>query len=382
MQQVLELKLADESSLPKNPLDFKEEEIDFDSIDPELKKKAIELANILLKPDLDSYKRSVLISNIGLKLQKTSLKKNSGLMRRVIEIQGRGGNGGINSALDMLIQKAIELDPSELKEAPAILRWLKNPIKDYFQKLQISSFIIDSIIDSLEKGGGQLKRDNSVLSRGKESRIESGKILIRQIEFILYLDKIITDKALEIEEKNEELSRWIKTEILFNIKERTIDLFQLLTINQQAVAAFDILIKNNFQLIRGVDKAVDLTIEALNTAQMVSFGLTKQKLNLETLNKLNKVSSSAINSATSDINSQSKELTKLSKKGNAGLEELKESFKNLNQTIVQVATFQQEANSQIEKKVEEIKSVTKESEIKTEKVEEVEEIKTFSISID
>jgi hypothetical protein len=50
---------------------------------------------------------------------------------------------------------------------------------------------------------------------------------------------------------------------LFALRQRTLDLQQQLAVNQQGVLAIEIIIRNNRELIRGVDRALDVTISRI-----------------------------------------------------------------------------------------------------------------------
>lgn len=59
------------------------------------------------------------------------------------------------------------------------------------------------------------------------------------------------------------------------------DLQQQLAVNQQGILAAEILVKNNKELIRNVDRGINVTVSALETAVAVALTLNNQKLVLE-----------------------------------------------------------------------------------------------------
>ena len=63
---------------------------------------------------------------------------------------------------------------------------------------------------------------------------------------------------------------FVEEDILFALRQRTLDLQQQLAVNQQGVLAIEIIIRNNRELIRGVDRALDVTISALQVAVTVA----------------------------------------------------------------------------------------------------------------
>ena len=72
------------------------------------------------------------------------------------------------------------------------------------------------------------------------------------------------------------------------------DLQQQLAVNQQGVLATALIIRNNRELVRGVDRAIDVTISALQVAVAVAMAVAHQKVVLDKVEALNRTTSDMI----------------------------------------------------------------------------------------
>ena len=79
--------------------------------------------------------------------------------------------------------------------------------------------------------------------------------------------------------------------MLFYVRQKHQDLLTQLAVSIQNYLAIDIIIKNNIELIKGVDRASTTTISALRTAVIVAQALGNQKLVLDQITALNTTTS-------------------------------------------------------------------------------------------
>jgi uncharacterized protein YaaN involved in tellurite resistance len=59
------------------------------------------------------------------------------------------------------------------------------------------------------------------------------------------------------------------------------DLQQQLVVNQQGVLSIDLIMRNNVELTRGVDRAINVTVSALQVAVTLALALANQRITLE-----------------------------------------------------------------------------------------------------
>ncbi len=243
------------------------------------------LDKLLNEKDKDIQRNS--IDSIGQQTQQ-SVGRSEMLKGQIRVLGSKGADGGdVANALLNLKDTVEVLDPNKFDfDAPKnfFLRMLKdiplvgNPLKKYFEKYLTAQEVIDAIIKSLQVGRESLVRDNKILSADQEKIRGIDKKLIELIGFMQVLDKKLEDKAAEMDMTDADHAKFIREELIFSNKQRIIDMQQSLLVNQEAILTMEVVIRNNRELIRGVDRALNTTIQALQTAVLLSLALAHQQL--------------------------------------------------------------------------------------------------------
>ena len=99
--------------------------------------------------------------------------------------------------------------------------------------------------------------------------------------------------------------KFVAEELLFPLRQRIMDLQQQLAVNQQGVLAAEIIIRNNKELIRGVNRALNVTVSALQVGVTVAVALANQKDTLDKVNSVNDTTSDLIASTAARLGSNS-----------------------------------------------------------------------------
>ena len=98
----------------------------------------------------------------------------------------------------------------------------------------------------------------------------------------------------QLETTDPERAKALSQDVLFYVRQKHQDLLTQLAVSIQSYLAIDIIIKNNIELIKGVDRASTTTIAALRTAVIVAQALGNQKLVLDQITALNTTTSNLI----------------------------------------------------------------------------------------
>src|SRR4029077_19160775 len=101
------------------------------------------------------------------------------------------------------------------------------------------------------------------------------------------LDVGLSTKIAELHGTAPDRAKAIREDVLFYVRQKHQDLLTQLAVAIQGYLAMDIVIKNNIELIKGVDRAATTTISALRTAVIVAQALANQKLVLDQITALN-----------------------------------------------------------------------------------------------
>lgn len=128
-----------------------------------------------------------------------------------------------------------------------------------------------------------LKNDNTTLEIEQQTLRELTKRLKKEIQLGILMDEEIEKQIEAAKQRNEDEDkvRFITEEVLFPLRQRVMDLQQMLVVNQQGIMAIEVVIRNNKELIRGVDRARNVTVSALKISVTVASALYNQKIVLQ-----------------------------------------------------------------------------------------------------
>ena len=260
-----------------------------------LKNKAEENAVAIFETDLDNpiERENILkpLDNFGLTEMSKSATQNEMLSTRFVDLT-KGGKEADNIGENLLeLNKQMkDLDPSKVDFAKkGVIGNLLNPVRKYFAKYEKAEVAISEIVESLDKSSEVLKNDNTTLLNEEDYLREVTNKILANIELGKQMDNSIElqiQKA-EVEGIDSDKINFVKEEILFPLRQRIMDMQQMIVVNQQGIVSLNVIRRNNKELIRGVQRAQNVTISALRTGVMVASALYDQKIVMEKINVLN-----------------------------------------------------------------------------------------------
>ncbi len=334
----------------------------------------------ILRTDIDNFKdRQELtkaIEEFGTDIIKKSADKNSIMTTRIGDLSKAGGeSGAVAKGLEELSHQMEDLDPSAvdfLKKGP--LGNLFNPVRSYFNKFKAADSVIGEIMESLEKGARTLRDDNTTLELEQAAMRDLTKQLNQKIVLGQELDDYLTEQINHQRAVNgdSEKIKFIEEEILFPLRQRMIDFNQMLAVNQNGIIAMEVIRKNNYELIRSVNRAQTVTIAALNVAVTVAGALYNQKLVLEKVKILNQTTNNMIASTSRMLNTQGTEIQKQAMDSNIQVETLKEAFKETLGALDSINQYKQKALPQMKETIAQFKQLAQEGETVIQNIEESE----------
>ena len=307
---------------------------------------------------------------------KKSAEKNSIMKTRLGELSRAGGeSGAVANGLEELSRQMKDLDPSGidfLKKGP--LGGLFNPVRSYFNKFKAADSVIADIVQSLDKGARTLKDDNTTLELEQAAMRDLTKQLNQKIALGQELDDYLTEqigrqRALG---GDSEKVTFVEEEILFPLRQRMIDFNQMLAVNQNGIIAMEVIRKNNYELIRSVNRAQTVTVAALNVAVTVAGALYNQKIVLEKVKVLNQATNDMIASTSRMLSTQGAEIQKQAMDSNLDVETLKHAFMETFQALDSINQYKQKALPQMKETIAEFRQLAEEGEQVIQKMEESE----------
>jgi uncharacterized protein YaaN involved in tellurite resistance len=317
------------------------------------------------------------VDSMGRDLQTRSAGRSRMLQAPLKEISHNSEDGGeVAKSLSDLRIEVEKLDPSGLDteagwftRAIGKIPGVGTPLKRYFMRYESSQTQIDAIVVSLEKGRDQLKRDNVTLGEDQKAMRELTHQLTDQIALAQALDASVVDKLATEITADDPRRQFVEEDILFALRQRTLDLQQQLAVNQQGVLAIEIIIRNNRELIRGVDRAIDVTISALQVAVTVALALAHQKIVLDKIQAINTTTSTMIAGTAERLKTQGTEIHQQASSTMLDMEALRSAFADIDTALDEISRFRREALPTMAGTILELDTLTAESEQAIENME-------------
>ena len=340
----------------------------------ELRERAREYADKLVSFDpADQSTRDqnrTAVEVMGRDLQRRAATRSRMLQAPVKDLSRGAEDGGeIASSLGDLRIEVEKLDPAAVDLSPGwFTRLLGNipgvgtPLKRYFMRYESTQTVIDSIINSLEKGRDELKRDNITLGEDQGQMRELTLSLTDQVALAQALDEVLQYKLEREIQPDDPRRQFIEEELLFGIRQRTMDLQQQLAVNQQGVLATELIVRNNRQLIRGVNRAVDVTVSALQVAVTVALALAHQKIVLDKVEAINRTTSDLIAGTAERLKTQGVEIHRQASSAMLDMDSLRLAFEDINIALAEISRYRQEALPQMAGTILELDKLTAEGE--------------------
>jgi len=378
-----ELNLPDPAALLADP-----------AADTQLAQQAEDVVARVLKTDLSNHDSQetvkAAIEGMGINLQKEAARRSAMLKQPLTAMLKSGAEGSAvaNSLIDLKMQVE-DLDPAHFdlnagfaSRMAGYLPGIGTPIKRYFSKYENASTSIDAIINSLKAGQEQLKRDNITLADDQkamraltfklEQAIKLGQLIDQRLQDALNTEVLIDDPR----------HKFISEELLFPLRQRIMDLQQQLLVNQQGFLTMEMIIRNNKELIRGVNRALNVTVSALQVAVTLALALANQKIVLEKVQAITSTTEKLIAGTAERLKTQGAEIHKQASSTQLNLDVLKQAFGDIRAALDDVSRYRQEALPKMAQSIVDMDKMSKEAEEQIRKVEHAEKAaKDFPIEI-
>ena len=299
------------------------------------------------------------VETLGGKTQEEASRRSAMLKQPIRSLAAKSEDGGeVARSLVELNVQVDELDPGKFDlEAGWFARTLGRlpgigtPLQKYFLKFEQADTVIDAIVRSLKEGKGQLSRDNMTLVQDQKAMRGFTYRLEKTIKLGMRIDDRL-NYALEREvEPGDTKATFIKEELLFPLRQRIQDLQQQLAVNQQGVLAIELIVRNNKELIKGVDRAINVTVNMLSVAVTVALALANQKIVLEKIEAINKTTNRLIEETAARLKTQGAAIQKQAASTQLSMESLSRAFDDIHAALDDISTFRQNALPEMAKNI-------------------------------
>lgn len=364
------LEVLDKDSLAKELNISEEAEVVATEEDIELSKQADEAVNNILAidaKDLESQqKQAAAISNLGQKVQLELAKQSQLLSQPMAVLVHEAEDGGqvatgllsLQEQVNTINPNRVDFTMSTIRRMLAKIPGVGTTLSRWFAKYQVVSSVIKDIINSLKDGKSSLERDNKTLEDDQRRMRELTFKLEEYIKLGQLLDKKLTAAIESKVAANDGRMKFLQEEVLFPLRQRVIDLQQQLAVNQQGVLATEVIIRNNKELIKGVDRALNVTITALNTAATLQIALVRQKKVLRGVQAVTETTNDLIVETSESLKTQGVDIQKQAAQAQLDVEQLKVAFNNVDAALKDISSFRRNALPQMAQSILEMEELT------------------------
>ncbi|NQY32073.1 MAG: toxic anion resistance protein, partial [Coraliomargarita sp.] len=341
-----------------------------EQVDPEIQQKADQFIDAALSVKTDEAEdcaqKKALVDSMGVDIQRASAHRSKMLQQPIKQLADKGADGGpVATSLISLKQEIDELNPNDLDFSVSgvakALSWIPgigNKIEAYFLKYASAQELIDQIIKSLEAGRNQLLRDNETLTQDQAIMQKLTGQLNRLVQLGMLIDQKLSYQIEREIPTDDPRNAFIAEELLFPLRQRIMDLQQQLAVNQQGILAIELIIRNNRELVRGVDRAINITVSALQVAVTVALALANQKLVLDKIESLNRTTSKLISGTAEKLRTQGVEIHKQASSTMLDIEDLKSAFNDITAAMEDISNYRQEALPTMQQQIAEMEALT------------------------
>ena len=299
------------------------------------------------------------VDSMGIELQRQAAWRSEMLQAPIRKLAHQGDEGGpVAQALLALRDKMVDLDPSRqklsgegLSRALAFIPGVGKPMQRYFQKYEKAQDALDAIIGDLQGGADMLRRDNLTLADDQQSLRAILVQLDRQVEIGRMIDRRLVREAA-LATLPAPRRAFVEEELLFPLRQRIVDLQQQVAVSQQGVLALEVVIRNNRELIRGVDRAINVTVSALNVAVTVALGLANQRLVLDRVAALNQTTSALIAGTAQALRTQGVDIQTRAASTMLDMGQLEQAFADVLGAIDDLSRYRREALPKLDAQID------------------------------
>ncbi|WP_341358364.1 toxic anion resistance protein [Georgenia sp. M64] len=292
-------------------------------------------------------------------MQQASASSNRMLRRPAAALAASGADPAsrTGSTLVELRQIVTELDPKrhDLTGTKRVLRFLPggSAVQRYFLKFESAQQQLDAITRALKGGQDELRHDNAAIQTERDALWSSMGQLANYAVLAGHLGAELERRTVELRnEGRAEDATTLEADALFYVRQRHQDLMTQMAVSIQGYLALDVVKKNNSELVKGVDRALDTTLAALRVAVIVAQALAQQKIVLAQVEALNSTTSNMIMSTSELLRSQGAAVHQNAVKATIDPGKLQQAFDNVFQAMDEIDRYKAEAAQSMKQTVQ------------------------------
>lgn len=303
------------------------------------------------------------------KLQFKAARQSDLLKQPLRQLSARAGEGsGVADTLIDLKLQVEALDPAGIDFSPGwlarllgYLPFVGTPVKRYFSRYESSSATLSAIVKSLEKGREELKRDNITLRADQNELQQLVDELSASLAYSQAIDGRLSQRLAEEIPADDPLASFIRDELLFSLRQRIQDIQQQLLVSQQGVLTSALIVRNNDELIRGVNRALTVTVNALSVAVTLALALANQRLVLDKIEAVNRSTEKIIADSARQLRDQGATIHRQAASAQINVDVLRQAFVDIRAALDDIDGFRRNALPEMSRSIATLDQLTGEA---------------------
>lgn len=241
-----------------------------------------------------------------------------------------------------------ELDPKrhDLTGGRRAFRFLPggSRLQRYFERYEAAQTQLNAITKALKGGQDELRQDNAAIQTERDALWQA----LGELADVAVLARHLGDgleqriAALRAEGRSDDAAA-LESDALFSLRRRHQDLMTQMAVAVQGYLALDVVKKNNIELIKGVDRALDTTMAALRVAVITSQALGQQRIVLTQVDALNATTSDMIVATSELLRAQGTAIQQQASQATVDTAKLQQAFDTVFQAMDEIDRYKAEA---------------------------------------
>lgn len=322
------------------------------------------VARVLEESAREQQRRAV--DELGLEAQRHAAHQSEMLKTPLRTLARHSEDGGpVAQALTGLRERMQDLDPQAHQLEPRRFDWLLNRLpgvssrlQRYFRRFENAQEALDGIIGELQAGRDVLYRDNLTLGDDQEALEQTLGELNHQLALGQAIEARLQAAIAEQDPEAAERA-FIEQELGFPLRQRLLDLQQQVAVCQQGILALEVIIRNNRELMRGVERAINVTVAALGVAVTVALALANQRMVLDRVEGLNATTSEMISRTAKTLRAQGVDIQTRAASTMLDMQALEEAFGEVMAAIDDLADYRRQALPALGEQIERLDVLTR-----------------------
>lgn len=216
---------------------------------------------------------------------------------------------------------------------------------------------LDEVANNLRIGRDELEADNIAMEEEKKetwTRMNEFEQLSYMVEKMYKGLEVYVEK---IEKTDSLRAGAIRQEVMFPLGQKRMDILQDMTVAMNTYLSYQTIAQNNRELIRGVNRAINTALPALQQAVIQSQILDRQEVTMKVINDLNETTAQMMVQNAERIEIQGGAIARSATSATLNVEALQRSSEALLRTIDGLEKFREEALTVMDSNVAALKEV-------------------------